>query len=149
MHDDQNKGWKQAHWLKVLSHVGGYLSDYMMTEYRSRAGVGSKAYSVINNLTYKTMWDESKQFTQANTNSLFHGMLTSWGQYQEESWRGHERIGDIFEIAVAHCFYANDWKPLYQVVEYACLHEIKDIYHQKPKTKGKSDAELLKRLWTE
>ena len=125
---------------RYLSHVGGDLADYMMTDCRSRAGYPCSC-TYIKNYVYYAMYDECRTRTLPTTNSLLHAMLTSWGQYPQELASGHERLGDVFVITVARCFCRNDWRPLYQLVEYATLHEMRNLLQQK--NPSKNDAELL------
>ena len=114
----------------MLSHVGGYLADYMFTEYRSRAGYPCSCF-YVKNWVYHTIYDESGKCTGETTASLLHDMLTGWGHHDKELASGHERLGDVFETTVALCFYKNDWRPIYQLVEFATLHEMKALLSRK------------------
>ena len=58
-------------------------------------------------------------------------MLYDWGQPNTVSNAGPERVGDVFETSIALCFYMNDWKPIYQLVEYAVLHVMKEFHRSK------------------
>ena len=81
-HDDRALwNWKMPKYLKMLSHVGGYLGDYMMTEYRSRAFRPCHC-TFVKNWVYWTLYDElrSAQRLKETTSSLTHDMMTNWGQ---------------------------------------------------------------------
>ena len=114
----------------MLSHVGGYLADYMMTEYRSRAGYPCHC-TFVKNWVYHTIYEEIKDHLGEDSRDLLHSMLYDWGRTNEVTNAGPERVGDVFETSVALCFYMNDWKPIYQLVEYAVLHEMKEFHRNK------------------
>ena len=70
--------WKVPDWIKLLSHVGGYLGDYMMTEYRSRAFQPMKC-SFVKNWVYFTLYEEmahAKRLGPA-ASQLLHDMDTN------------------------------------------------------------------------
>ena len=128
--------------IKQLSHAGGYLGDYMMTEYRSRAFQPIKC-NFVKNWVYSTLYEEMVDANRLGTaaSQLLYDMNTNWGQSPKGGLKNsHERVGDIFEITIVRMMYQNEWKSLYRLIECASLHELASLSQQSEETKGRQQS---------
>ena len=64
----------------MLSHVGGYLGDYMMTEYRSQAFKPIRC-TFVKNWVYFTLYEDMihGNYLKEASAKLLYDMNTNWG----------------------------------------------------------------------
>jgi len=106
---------------KNVSHVGGHLADYMNTELVCRSGYWQKKYIVVYNAAYAEIYTKYRE-RLVNAGAPAKALEAKYLTEGAKTW--DERVGDVFEIAVAHALYGwikrmESMKRIWQLLELA------------------------------
>ena len=100
---------------KSLSHIGGFLADYINSELKCRAGLmkPTKSYAAICNGTFQYIL---KQLDEHKTSYLDEQELGTW-ESAVSVLTNPESLGDVFEIGVLLSSLMNDAKGIMLLAE--------------------------------
>ena len=107
--------WRQGDRRKSLSHLGGFLADYINSEMDCRAGLlkPNKKWRVVVNGTYRhIIW----KLTATKDNYLNADERATWNKAIEDIQKD-DPLGDVLEIGVALAMFNNEPQDIMMLME--------------------------------